>query len=152
MAKIDLNRETLPQFTQRIEQLQDDTPARWGTMGPAKMLRHLRYSAEMALGEVDPPKVSIPVPGWLAYRIFFDWFTNWPPGKIKAPKDCFPEPDGAVAAEREALIPVLERFVDTAEREPNERRRNPVLGTIPMSRWQRTTGVHMDHHLRQFGV
>ncbi len=152
MARLDLNRRTLPEFTRRIGSLSAGSQRRWGKMDATRMLRHLTFTAEMSLGlsHVDPQTPAFARP--IIYLVFFKLWTNWPKGKIKAPDAVCPPPMGDFESERRVLSARLNEFVDLLEREPARVATNPGLGPIPISKWSRVHGVHCDHHLRQFGV
>ncbi|MBX3178803.1 MAG: DUF1569 domain-containing protein [Candidatus Hydrogenedentes bacterium] len=152
MARIDLNPETAPEFVARIGRIQDGSQRQWGTLSPERMLRHLRHMFEVSLGDRPAEKVFVPAPGFLLWYLFFEWFTNWPRGRIKAPPGLFPEPEGGLDAEREACLAALRRFVAALEERPGATGYSPLLGHIPLRKWARVHGVHLDHHLRQFGV
>lgn len=152
MAKLDLDRSTVAAFAARFQSIQSETQRVWGTMPPEKMMRHVTFLLELSLGEQEGEKVFMPFPRFVIWTLFFDWFTNWPQGKLKAPAVFFPEPDGAVDAERERLTAALYRFVDALEATPDRTGFSPLLGHIPLRDWARVHGVHTDHHLRQFGV
>ena len=50
--------------------------------------------------------------------------------------------------DRRDLLEILDRFVAAEE----ERTPHPIFGTMTEWEWQRWGYLHMDHHLRQFGV
>ena len=152
MAKIDLNRSTLDDFAERVKSLDSESQRLWGEMDVVRMLRHLVFTVDMSLGNVEvesfTPKFARP----LIYLLAFNWFTNWPKGKLKAPDWVCPDPEGDFLSERDLLLSRLGEFVDILETDPQRTGVNPGLGSIPMTRWSRVHGIHTDHHLRQFGV
>ncbi len=152
MPRIDLNRETLPAFTNRFDALTEQWQRQWGTLSLPDMLHHLRLALETSLGEHETARVPFPVPGALAYFLFFVVFTTWPGGKIKAPDSFTPPAEGDVEAERAVVRQKMQEFVETLEREPGRKSMHGLFGEIPLRRWARVHGVHMNHHLRQFGV
>jgi hypothetical protein len=152
MATYDLDRSTLSFFHGRISRLTPASRRLWGEMDLPRALRHLTYAIEMSLGEQDVKDSSVPVVRDLLFAFAFRWFTNWPKGRLKAPAHTLPPAQGDVEAERAALVDRLWRFVDLLEREPDRRAVSPGLGSIPLTKWSRVHGVHLDHHLRQFGV
>ena len=152
MATFDLDRTTLPQFIGRVKALRADTPREWGKMDATRMLRHLNFTADMSLGIEQIKDESKPIVRDLIYLLFFNWFTNWPKGKIKGPDFVTPPPKGDFTFEQNELIGKMTQFVDELERAPAKTSVNPGLGRIPLTKWSRVHGVHNDHHLRQFGV
>ena len=152
MATYDLDRTTLSFFHERVSRLTEGTPRQWGRMDVCRTLRHLTFTFEMSLGEQEVPDKTVPVVRDLVYVVFFRWFTTWPKGRLKGPAYTCPPPQGDFAAERAAVVDRMWRFVDLLEREPDRAAMNPGLGAIPLTKWSRVHGVHLDHHLRQFGV
>lgn len=152
MANLDLDASTAASFEARIGGIESESQRQWGTMSPEKLLRHLTFMFELSLGEREAEKVFIPMPRALIWLLFFEWFTNWPKGKIQAPPMFFPEPDGNLEAERVACIAGLHRFIEALKAHPQQKGFSPLLGNIALQKWARVHGVHLDHHLRQYGV
>ncbi len=152
MARLDLNADTSEAFITRINAIRDVSQRQWGSMPPEKLLRHLTLMFEVSLGEREAEKIFVPMPGFLLWILFFNWFTNWPKAKFKGPAAFFPDPEGDLAAEKATCIAGLRRFVETLAASPEQTGYSPLLGHIPLSKWARVHGVHMDHHLRQYGV
>lgn len=152
MAKRDLNEHTATEFEERIRRITDASQRQWGALTPVQLLRHLTFMFELSLGEREEKKVFLPMPRTLFWLVFFNWFTNWPKAKIKAPDQFLPEPEGDLEAERDACIAGLRRFVAQVHANPEQTAFNPLLGDIPLRKWARLHGVHMNHHFRQYGV
>lgn len=152
MAKLDLNPDTASAFVDRLQAVEGDVQRQWGTLSAAAMMRHLNYSLELSLEEVAPPKVFMPMPGIVAWYLFFVWFTDWPKGKITAPPEFLPEGEEELDPARQQCIAAVERFVERLGVSPERKAYTPLLGNIPLRKWARLHGVHMDHHLRQFNV
>ena len=152
MARLDLNRQTADAFIDRINSIHSLEQRQWGTMDPQKLLRHVTYLVEISLGEEKAEKIFMPMPSFLVWLLFFDWFTHWPKGKIDAPPAFFPEGKKTIEEAREQCIAAINRFCDQLEVAPDQTGFSPLLGTIPLHKWARVHGVHMDHHLRQYGV
>jgi hypothetical protein len=152
MATIDLNRSSAEDFIRRLKAISTPEQRRWGTLDPAALMRHLTYVFEASLGEQRAEKVFVPLPRFVLWYLFFVWFTRWPEGKIKAPESFCPDGDGALEEERARCVAALGRFVDALEATPDRKGFSPLLGNIPLRRWARVHGVHLAHHLRQYGV
>jgi hypothetical protein len=152
MATIDLNRSSAEGFIRRLKAISTSEQRRWGALGPAALMRHLTYVFEASLGEQQAEKVFVPMPRFVLWYLFFVWFTRWPEGKIKAPESFCPDGEGALEEERARCIAALERFVGALEARPDRKGFSPLLGNIPLRRWSRVHGVHLAHHLRQYGV
>ncbi len=152
MPAIPITRETIEHFCKRLNTIQETDQPLWGTMNPARMVRHLRFATEASLGEVEVEDKSNILSRTIIRWLFFHVLTNWPKGKINVPARYIPEPDGDLEAERDALFAALERFLQTAEREPDRRVIHEFFGPVTLDYYRRIHGVHMNHHLRQFGV
>jgi hypothetical protein len=152
MRMKDLNGATLEAFCSRVARVESDAQRQWGKMSAVQMLRHLDFTVQLSLGEATAPDLSLPVLRHLMHFFAFVVFTRWPRGMVKAPGFFFPAPEGDLAAERESLIRNMRRFVGALERDPLKKALNPMQGWITLRRWSRIHGLHVDHHLRQFGV
>lgn len=147
-----LDRENLPYLIERVGRIKTAEQRRWGSLDPGGILGHFRQTLALSLGEVREAKdISIPVVrdvlAFLAFRVF----TRWPGGVIKAPSYFTPPPE-AVERERAAVIALMERFVDEADRAPKRKTLSPLLGPITLDYWRRVHGKHFAHHFRQYGV
>ncbi len=152
MATIDLNRASAEDFVRRLEAIQTSEQRQWGSLDPASLMRHLAYVLEASMGEQHPERVFVPLPRFVLWYLFFVWFTRWPEGKIKAPDSFCPDGGGGLEEERARCVGALKRFVDALEVTPERKGFSPLLGDIPLRRWSRVHGVHLAHHLRQYGV
>jgi len=152
MATFNLDRQTLDTFNRRVNALSPNTQRLWGKMDVLRMMRHLTFTLDMSLGNVDVKPVSPVFVRPLIYLVFFNWFTTWPKGRIKGPDFVCPPPEGDFASERDLLLRRMREFVDQLESQPGRVTVNPGLGPCKMTKWSRVHGVHNDHHLRQFGV
>ena len=148
-----LDRDNLAFFRERLMDIHSTDQRRWGNLTPVELIRHLRRSVEISLGEGEPVKItSIPLVSPLLGVLLFRVFTSWPRGKIKVPKSMTPDPEGDIIEERLALFETMERFIDTAEEDPRRPAPSPVCGMVTLKYYRRIHGVHLRHHLRQFGV
>ena len=152
MPVLFLTPQTLDAFITRLEAIPADAQPRWGSMSHAKMLKHLRTVNDMSLGRIEPIDQSNFFSRTVMRFLVFHVFTTWPKGKVKVPDRLTPEPDGNVEEERRRLVEAWREFVEIAEREPNRRGIHPLVGPQPLVYWRRMHGMHIDHHLRQFGV
>ena len=112
MPKIDLNRDTLPDFERRISALTSTQSRQWGTMSLAQMLAHLRIVLEISLEERETTDESR---AWLMpiiWLLMFEWITNWPKGKVKASTQFLDDTAEDVESERAQVLKLLGRFVE----------------------------------------
>jgi hypothetical protein len=149
----DLNTATIHRYKECVNQIQPDTSRNWGKMEPIVLLAHLRRTIELSLGEVPEVKdVSVPVVRTVLRKVFFDWFTNWPKGKLKAPPIFFAPSGDDFERERELLLVALDRFVAALDDEPDREELSPLLGPLTLRYWAHLHAVHSAHHFRQFGM
>lgn len=153
MAIRDLTRGNLSWFREALSRIQTEQQRRWGGLSPAGVMAHLRYGVECSL-ENGPkvPDLSTPVLRVVFRWVFFDWFTDWPKGKIKAPKELTPDPQFDLETERQKLFDAMEQFLDELERSPDRKAVNAILGPLPLRYFSHVHGVHFRHHMRQYGV
>lgn len=153
MPNQELTRKTLPLFKQKLQAIRSVEQRKWGSLTPERVMRHLRTSVEVSLGE-GPKLASLGIPGIrvLTRYLFFHWFTRWPGGVIKAPAKLTPEAEDDLDAERAALFDALDRFVEALEETPGRTGPNMLLGALTMEQYAQVHGVHFTHHLRQYGV
>lgn len=137
----------------RLSRLTPDRERRWGTMTPNEMLCHLSDAFRTALGELRPAPIPAmfglrgPVVKWVALSLPLPW-----PHGIKGPAEVDPKRNGNKPAEfagdRERVQTMAMRLVDEAGDETP----HPMFGSMTRADWLRWGWLHMDHHLRQFGL
>ncbi len=154
MPILDLNEKNLAYHSDRMRTLGPDQARLRGKMTPSLMLYHLRRTIDISLGKI--PGVGKPVVPlglrWLFRLVFFEWFTTWPMGKIKAPDIVVPTTAGEFEEEKRLLLAAMEEFVREAAANPARMTVNTGLGPLSLAYWRHAHGVHMNHHYRQFGL
>lgn len=151
MARIDLDRATLPEFERRMSALAPDAERLWGTLSVARMFAHLRITYEISLEERAAKDESR---AWLLpvlWVLLFELWTRWPHGVIQASPQFLNDAAEDAEGERDLAIAAMRRFVERAENDPGRKVLEPMLGRVTLKRWRRIHGVHTDYHLRQFG-
>lgn len=149
-----LDTDSATDFERRLRGLRVDAPARWGRMDAGAMLRHLRATLELSLGEVAAQRL---VPRWLgvpAGWVFTTFFARWPRGlggRLTPIPALLPPEQATFDAERERVLALLRRFGERLAADPRARAPHPVFGELARWRWARLHALHLDHHLRQFG-
>lgn len=154
MAKKTLsNAHDREEIIARTKKIQPSTARRWGKMNAHQMICHLADSFRVIIGEK-----SVSPAGWMGPRMVIKWIAfevplPWPRG-VKTR----PEVDQFLAGtkpiefdiDREELLHLFRRF--TAESRDFQFHPHPMFGAMSDSDWMRWGYLHMDHHLRQFGV
>ena len=113
------------------------------------MLKHLRLSALMALGEY-----SVPSANKRAFQIFplkhlILYVLPFPKGAPTAPALKIVDA-ASFEEERSGLLEVLERIATGAR--DGDGPDHPLFGKLSRHEWSVATYKHTDHHLKQFGA
>ena len=141
--------EVLSEVRERLRSIRADDHARWGSMTAKQMVRHLRCSCEVALGErsVEPRQVFAPVlVKFVALRSGVRWPKNIqtvPELKRAILEHSRSEFDMLVGA----AIDKMEILATGTGHAPS----HPMFGPMTDEDWKRWGYLHADHHLRQFG-
>lgn len=147
-----LDRRHSQNFKDRLRSIPPDRRPLWGTMESSSMVRHLRFITEASLGEIETEDKSNFLSRNVIRFLFFYIITNWPKAKLNVPARYAPAPDGSYEEELAWLFQAIDRFVETAEREPDRIVVHELFGPVTLKFWRRIHGVHFAHHLRQFGA
>jgi hypothetical protein len=140
-------------IVRRLTGLTAENAPRWGRMSAHQMVCHLCDSSRMALGQ----KAVSPAPAPMQ-RTLFKWIVlyapaPWPTGFPTRPEidqECGGTRPGQFAADVDELASLLD--VMTTEPSRMDGQVHPILGRMSRRAWLRWAYLHMDHHLRQFGV
>ncbi len=139
------------ELIKRSLQLKPDSQPAWGSMTPVEMLRHCSeavYSTLIARPSVSPSTIKQKVIKFVMINII----PKLPQG-AKAPKhiNMALQPFTLETFEKE-----LENFakaIDTLQHHSTPiTNKHPYFGTMSNKEWGIVSWMHMDHHLRQFGV
>ena len=147
----DLSPKSLSHFQNRVAKVEENTERRWGVMTPAQMLVHVNLLIKTSLGEL-PIEGNGQVPfRWLKLIVLSGVFP-FPRNKLKAPPILLTDEPGNVSKAREDLEGSITRFLGLCHSEPDRVQTNPVFGPLSMTQWTRLHGLHLNHHLDQFGI
>jgi len=139
----------------RLTLVQPGSRARWGRMSAHQMICHLRDAFLIA---TDPAQTR-PVPG-LHNRTIVKWIAlyvplRWPSGIRTTPEIDQVAGAGSRPGEFAADVAAVDAAIAAITAAPEEffrGRRHPIFGPLTQPAWLRWAYLHMDHHLRQFGV
>lgn len=145
----------LAEIHTRLARLRPDAQRRWGRMSAPQMVCHLTDAFRNLLGERPtaggPPlgRVRRTALKWVALYVPVPW-----PRGIKTRPEADQErggtPPGGFAEDVAALRAACDRFL--AARAELARRPHFLFGRLSEREWARWAYLHMDHHLRQFGL
>ena len=148
------NESDKKEMLSRLRQVRPDSQRRWGKMTPHQMICHLNDSFKSCMGEreVSGDKSN------LLTRSVVRWIALYAPMKWPHGVPTMPENDqerGGTPPEDfqrdvDALVFVIDR-VTSPERDFRWTR-HPLFAEMSERDWQRWGYLHVDHHLRQFGV
>jgi Protein of unknown function (DUF1569) len=137
----------------RLARVRRDSPRRWGKMSAPQMICHLNDTFRGVIGE-RPTQIA---PGYFARKVIM-WVALYVP--IPWPKGVPTRPEfdqqvgGTPPAEFEGdvaqLCHVIERFTERPR--SFQFQPHPIFLEMSEKDWMRWGYLHMDHHLRQFGV
>ncbi|HXI62450.1 MAG TPA: DUF1569 domain-containing protein [Pyrinomonadaceae bacterium] len=138
----------------RLGVVTPESQRRWGKMTPHQMICHLNDSFKSAIGEraVNGDKSK------LLTRTVVRWIALYAPLKWPHGVRTMPENDqerGGTPPEDfkrdlDALVSMIERV--THAHRTFEWQRHPLFAEMSERDWMRWGYLHVDHHLRQFGV
>lgn len=154
MAIPDLTGPHLQYHNDKIAALTPQSQRLWGEMTPERMLWHLRRTIELTMGEGagDLKPIAPPVIRNVIAFLFFDVFTNWPKGKLKATPELLSDEVGPFEDEQHRLLEACAAFAKRCDANPREKLIHPLTGKATLKRMAHLHGVHMNHHYKQFGL
>jgi len=144
------DKTTAEQLKQRIERLTPETQRLWGKMSPAQMLAHCSAAMEVSLGDKIMRQVLIGklIGTRVKKRLLGgkQMSKNMPTDKAYVVSD-----DRDLDFERRRLVEFIERFQAGG---PVGCTKGPhsFFGMMTPEEWSAMNYMHLDHHLRQFGV
>ena len=118
-------------------------------MDVAAMLRHLRLTSSMTLGELPVASKSKRVFQVFPLKHLILYVVPFPKGAPTAP-ELKPGVPASFEEERAAVLELLER-IGTGPRD-GAGPAHPLFGRLTWREWGVATYKHTDHHLRQFGA
>ena len=137
----------------RLARLGPDRSRRWGRMTAPQMVCHLRDA--FLMGTIEKP---VSPAGTILWRTILKWLAlyapmRWPAGIATRPEidqAAGGTPPGDFASDVAALVAVVQRVA--ADPAFFRDRRHPLFGPLSDRAWRRWGYLHVDHHLRQFGL
>lgn len=138
----------------RLHSLRPDSRRHWGRMTVHQMVCHLADSTRVALGQLT---VSTYTPWWA--RTLLKWTAlelplPWPSGIPTRPELDQARGAGTKPTDLAKDVAELQALVEkmAAPDTDIEGHAHPLFGRLTRAEWLRWGYLHVDHHLRQFGV
>jgi len=137
----------------RLRILRPDSVRRWGRMSAPQVVCHLADAFRMLIDQL-PVSLATGLP----QRTVMKWAAlylpvPWPSGILTRP-EIDQEIGGTRPGDFDADVAAVEALVDRviAGIGTLDGRVHPIFGAMSERAWLRWGYLHMDHHLRQFGV
>jgi hypothetical protein len=141
------------EILQRLQAVRPESVRRWGRMSAHQMVCHLSDSFRMALGQKPVSDASGRLQRTMVKWIVLYLPLPWPAGLLTRP-ELDQERGGTSPFDFAADVADLEALLDrvTTPQAAVDGRSHPVFGRMSKAGWLRWGYLHMDHHLRQFGL
>jgi hypothetical protein len=139
------------EFKSRVELLSPDSVRQWGTMTPDQMMHHLNLAFGSPLGYYDLPDESYFLSRTLFKWILIDWFPEQPVG-LRLPLNFKIPPDQHFdfKFEQQRFLEILDKAGQT--KSADDWGPHCYVGKLSYKEWGKLALIHIDYHLRQFGV
>jgi Protein of unknown function (DUF1569) len=142
------------ELLKRLGALRPDSSRRWGRMTAHQMVCHLNDSFKSVTGEREVGMSKThpalrPLMRWFALRVPLPWPHGLPtmPGNDQERGGTPPED---FQRDVDELATIIERL--TSPQRDFQWRRHPLFDEMAERDWMRWGYLHVDHHLRQFGI
>lgn len=139
--------EVRASLKKRVQSLRPDSQRQWGRMTVDQMLWHVNVSMAECLGEYSPPPMRVPIPRKLLRWLLLN--VPWPRGARTRP-DMLAVQRYDFETERARCLRLLEGICsrDLGANWPD----SASLGEMSGKHWSQLQAIHLNHHLKQFGV
>ena len=148
-----LNKKDNDLVVARINSLSENNDALWGKMNVNEMICHCNDQIKMAEGKLDIKFVG----NFFLTKIVKNLILLGmpaPKGKVMTYKELDQKIDGTTPTifenDKSTLIDSIRNFENDYPN--NEKVIHPSFGKLSKKQWGRLIYIHLDHHLRQFGV
>src|SRR5688572_11508631 len=137
----------------RVRQLRPDSVRQWGRMTPHQTICHLNDSFKIALNERPVAATGARFPLVIRF-VALQLPMPWPRGRLKTVPEVEQGAGGTSPVDfeqdRDELLELMARFCDASA--DCYCPTHPIFGPMTVRHWRRWAYLHVDHHLRQFGV
>ncbi len=138
----------------RLRQVAPNSQRRWGKMTPHQMVCHLNDSFKSVIGERDlsgdkSNLLTRTVVRWIALYAPLKW-PHGVPTMAENDQERGGTPPEDFKRDMDALLMMIQRLSNPQR--DFQWRRHPLFAEMSERDWMRWGYLHVDHHLRQFGV
>lgn len=143
-----LHPQVAAEIVARVQHLHPNRPGRWGKMDAAEMLRHCNEANRSILENTLPNRPTTSKQRLIRF-LCFHVLRKFPKNVQVNTGIHKPLPPAHFETEKEKFIQTIRLFA--AHKQPIALS-HPAFGRLNTQQWGISTWMHMDHHLRQFGV
>lgn len=136
----------------RLSKLSEDDKALFGVMNANQMLCHVNDQIRIALGDIQCVKQ-----GNILHRTLIKWLlfagVPFPKGRTKTMPEVNQNIGGTSPInfknDLQLLSANMDRFIELSKGQGFVE--HPFFGEMNPNEWGKMVGIHLDHHLKQFG-
>lgn len=141
------------EILRRLSEVGPESQRQWGRMSAHQMICHLSDAFLIATGQKVVSPATNPLQQTVVKWIALYAPMHWPSG-IRTRPEIDQGIGGTKPLEFQADLSRLRALVELVATPPDRivRPPHPIFGRMSESAWLRWAYLHMDHHLRQFGV
>ncbi|WP_347158253.1 DUF1569 domain-containing protein [Pontibacter chitinilyticus] len=150
MKKNLLDKTTAAELMARANALQADSKGKWGEMNVTEMLHHCNLTTAQVLDgdmECKPSTLKQRLLRILSLYVVPQFPKNLPGAARNDTKGKIDS--GQFAVEKQRFLQLLDRF---GNHKAPIALTHPAFGNLNTRQWGLAAWMHLDHHLRQFGV
>lgn len=138
------------EFISRINNINENSQALWGSMNSAQMIKHLSLDAEIILGKLEVKNISNFLTRTLFKTIILGNINSPKGGKTIHELDVINSnvPVSNFETEKQYYLKLIKEILNSDTLSKN----HPVLGKMSSSQWYRYIYRHSDYHFKQFGI
>ena len=139
------------EYLSRVAALKQETTHCWGTMTVDQGIHHLNLACGSGLGFYQLPDESYLLARTIFRWILVDWYPEQPVG-LRLPADFkIPHDQHFDFHDEKSKLMVI---IDTACKAKDKAAwgPHPMFGKMSLWEWGKLLQIHIDYHLRQFGV
>lgn len=136
----------------RISNLEPSARAMWGKMNVNEMVCHLADQLRLGIGVIEADFI-----GSALEEKFLKWLVLWglpfPKGKIETVKELKQGAGGTKPTDFNCDIKLLKDLIEDFDVSfKSDYRKHPAFGNLNKKQWGRLAFLHIDYHLKQFGI
>jgi hypothetical protein len=143
------NKDDVEAMKARVEKLDFQAPARWGSFNAHGMICHLTDALKYPLGMIKEVKELEKGPP-MFIRHLLRLYVPIPKARVQANPVMLTTKPAEWEKDKALLLELIDRFLENRDKE--EWPRHSFFGPLKGIDWAKVTVRHMNHHLSQFGV